>query len=124
MERRRPGQGPNGLIYVVNSNDGNEVVDAQEELNNMIEDGMRDTVVLAFANTTGAMTSPVSATTGPSGGVAAGLGVALPSASARRSRLLPEVFDDCSYGRRLSLRDQAIERFRSDFLAVWQCWLF
>ena len=39
-----------------------------------------------------------------SGGVAAdlmdsgGIGVALPCASAKRSRLLPEVVDDCSYG--------------------------
>ena len=56
------------------------------------------------------MTSLLAATPGPSGGVAAGrmdsggLGVALPSASAGRSRLLPEVFHDCSYvGRRLSL---------------------
>ena len=35
-----------------------------------------------------------------------GLGVALPCASAKRSRLLPDFFDDCSYvGRRLSPRD-------------------
>ena len=53
------------------------------------------------------MTSLLAATLGPSGGVAAGLvgsgglGVALPCASAKRSRLLPEVFDDCScVGRR------------------------
>ena len=43
-------QGTNGLIYVVNSNDRNKVVDAQEELNKLIEDEMRNTVVLAFAN--------------------------------------------------------------------------
>ena len=29
--------------------------------------------------------------------VSGGLGVALPSASAKRSRLVLEVFDDCSY---------------------------
>ena len=58
----------------------------------------------------GKMTSLLAATPAPSGGVAAGrmdsggLGVALPRASAGRSRLLPEVFHDCSYvGRRLSL---------------------
>ena len=44
-------QGTNGLIYVVNSNDQKQVVDAQEELNKLIEDAMRDTVVVAFANT-------------------------------------------------------------------------
>ena len=56
-------------------------------------------------------------TLGPSGGVVAGLigcgglGVALPCASAKRSRLIPEVFDDCSHvGRRLSPRDRAIIR--------------
>ena len=56
-------------------------------------------------------------TLGPSGIAAAGLvgsgglGVALPIASAKRSRLLPEVFDDCSeVGRRLSPRDRAIMR--------------
>ena len=49
----------------------------------------------------GEMTFLLAATLGPSGGVAAGLmdsgdlGVALPSA--KRSRLLPEVFDDCSH---------------------------
>ena len=48
------------------------------------------------------MTSLQAATLAPSGGVVAGccvsggLGVALPCASAKRSRLLPEVFDDCS----------------------------
>ena len=40
-----------------------------------------------------------------------GLGVALPCACAKRSRLPPEVFGDCSYfGCRLSLRDGAIIR--------------
>ena len=54
---------------------------------------------------------------GPSGGVVAGLsvsgglGVALPSASAKRSRLLSELLDDRScVGRRLSPRDMAIIR--------------
>ena len=63
------------------------------------------------------MTSLVAATLGPSGGVAAGrmisegLGLALPCPSAKRSRLLPEVFDDCSYvGRRLYLRERAVIR--------------
>ena len=41
--------------------------------------------------------------------VPGGLGVALPCASAKRSRHLPEVFDDYSYVcRRLSLRERAI----------------
>ena len=44
-------QGTNGLIFVVNSNDRNKVVDAQEELNKLIEDEMRDAVVLALDNT-------------------------------------------------------------------------
>ena len=40
-----------------------------------------------------------------------GLDVALPCASAKRSRLFPEVFDDCSsVGLRLSPRDRAIIR--------------
>ena len=42
---------------------------------------------------------PLAATLGPSGGVEAGSGglrLALLGASAKRSRLLPEVFDDCS----------------------------
>ena len=39
------------MIYVVNMNDRNQVVDAEEELNKMIEDGMRDAVVLVFAYT-------------------------------------------------------------------------
>ena len=47
----RPGQGTSGLIYVANSNGRNKVADAKEELNEMIEDEMRDAVVLAFANT-------------------------------------------------------------------------
>ena len=66
---------------------------------------------------TGTMTSLQAATLGPSGGVVAGLfvsgglGVTLPCASAKRSRLLPEVFDDCSsVSRRRSLRDGAIIR--------------
>ena len=38
-------------------------------------------------------------------------GLALPCASARRSRLLPEVLDDCScIGRKLSTRDRAVIR--------------
>ena len=44
-------QGAKGLIYVVNSNDRNKVVDAQEELNKLIEVELRDKVVPAFANT-------------------------------------------------------------------------
>ena len=44
-------QGTNGLIYVVNSKDRNKVVDAQEELNKLIEDEMRDAVMLVLANT-------------------------------------------------------------------------
>ena len=43
----------------------------------------------------GKMTSLKAATLGPSGGV-----VALPCASAKRSRLFPEVFDGCSSVRR------------------------
>ena len=45
----------------------------------------------------------LAATQGPSSGVAAGLmvsgglGLALPSAFSKRSRIFPEVFDDCSY---------------------------
>ena len=61
------------------------------------------------------MTSLLAATLGPSSGVAAGLmdsgglSVALPCASAKRYRLLLEVFDDCSYvGGRLSPRHRAI----------------
>ena len=43
-------------------------------------------------------------------------GVVLPSASAKRSRFLPEVVDDCWYvGRRLSLRDRATIRDESVF---------
>ena len=63
----------------------------------------------------GNMTSLLAATMGSSRGVAAGLlvswglGAALPCASAKRCRLLPEVFDGCSYvGRRLSPREKAI----------------
>ena len=65
----------------------------------------------------GEMTSLQAATSGPSGGVVVGLmesgclGVALPCASAKSSRLLPVVFDGCSYvGRKLSPRDGAIIR--------------
>ena len=65
----------------------------------------------------GTLTSLQVATLGPSGGVVAGLFVSggldvmLPCASAKRSRLLPEVFDDCSsVSRRRSLRDGAIIR--------------
>ena len=60
------------------------------------------------------MTSLQAATLGPSGGVAAGLvdsggfGVALPCASAKRSRVLPEVFDDPSVSRSFSSRERAI----------------
>ena len=40
-----------------------------------------------------------------------GFGVALPCASAKRCRVLPEVFDDCSsVSRRLSHRERAITR--------------
>ena len=59
-------------------------------------------VVLGRGPAAGEMTSLLAATLGASSGVAAGLmdfgglGVALPCASAKRSRLLPEVFDDCS----------------------------
>ena len=56
------------------------------------------------------VTSLQAAALGSSGGVLAGfsvsgsLGVALPCASAKRSRLFPEVFDEClSVGRGLSL---------------------
>ena len=63
------------------------------------------------------MTSLLVATLDSSGGVPAGLmvsggpGVALPCASVTRSRLLPDVSDDCLYaGRRLSPRDRAIMR--------------
>ena len=44
-------QGTNGLLSGVNSNDRDSVVDVKEELNKMIEDEMRDAVVLALANT-------------------------------------------------------------------------
>ena len=131
-----------------------------EELYKLIEDEMRDTVVLAFANIlisstatrsskelilTGAMrifggvvlmahaatvlspetlsrlqhlvldfakltwATATAATPRPSGGVAAGLvgsggfGVALPCASAKHSRVLLEVVDDCSSISRRSL---------------------
>merc|ERR1712076_130124 len=44
-------QGTNGLIYVVDSNDRDRIEDAREELAKMlIEDEMRDAVVLVFAN--------------------------------------------------------------------------
>ena len=59
----------------------------------------------------------MAAALGPSGGVAAGLmvlgdfGVTHPCASAKRSRLLPEVVDDCSLsGRMLSPRDTVVIR--------------
>ena len=43
----------------------------------------------------------------------------LPCASAERSRLLPEVFDDCSYdGHRLSPRDKAIIRKMNESVFV------
>ena len=61
------------------------------------------------------MTSLQAATLASCGGVVAGLAVsgglggALPCASAKRSRLLPEVFDDCSsVTRRVSPRERAI----------------
>ena len=56
---------------------------------------------MAGGPATGTTTSLLATTLGPSGGVAAGLsvsgglGVALPCASAKRSRLFPEKFDDC-----------------------------
>ena len=44
-------QGTNGLIYVVDSNDRERIEDAREELHKMlIEDDMRDAVVLVLAN--------------------------------------------------------------------------
>merc|ERR1712003_594526 len=40
-----------GLIFVVNSNDGNRIEDTREELFSMLqEDDMRDAVLLVFAN--------------------------------------------------------------------------
>ena len=57
--------------------------------------------------------------------------MALPCASAKRSRLFPEVFDDCSsVGRRLSPRERAIIRevnetvFALNFLETGGHWLF
>ena len=44
-------QGPSGLIHVVTSIDRNKVVDAEEELNKLIQDEMPDAVVFALANT-------------------------------------------------------------------------
>merc|ERR1712113_179176 len=44
-------QGTNGLIYVVDSNDRDRSEDAREELSKMlVEDEMRDAVLLVFAN--------------------------------------------------------------------------
>merc|ERR1712087_837151 len=44
-------QGTNGLIYVVDSNDRDRIEDAREELAKMLlEDEMRDAVLLVFAN--------------------------------------------------------------------------
>ena len=44
-------QNTQGLIFVVDSNDRDRIEDAKEELNKMlIEDEMRDAVVLVFAN--------------------------------------------------------------------------
>ena len=90
-------------MYVVKCNDRNKVVDAQKELSQLVEDEMRDTVVLAFVNTftsstalargsnglTGAMgtfggvemTSLLADTLGPSGGVAAKATLQRPFAS-------------------------------------------
>ena len=67
---------------------------------------------------TGEMMSQLAATLGPSSSVEAlpcadsgEFGVALPCASAKRLRVLPEVFDDCSSAsRRLSLLRTAIIR--------------
>ena len=71
------------------------------------------------------MASVLAATLGASDGVAAGLmesggfGVVLACASATRSRLLPEVVDDCScVGRKLSLRVRAIIRELNDTICV------
>ena len=75
----------------------------------------RERMVLDVVKLTRAVVEAVAATLGPSGGVAAGrmssggLGVGLPCASAKPSRLFPEVFDDCSnVGCKLSPRDRAI----------------
>ena len=66
------------------------------------------------------MTSRMAATLSPSGGVAAGhmdsLGVALPCASAKRSRLLLEVFDDCS----LFVLEQSSDLVCFEFLGDWR----
>ena len=85
----------------------------------------------------GKMTFRQAATLGHSCGVAVGrmdsggLGVALSCASAKHSRLFPEVFDDCSHvGCRLSLREwaiiQGVERvcFCFGFLGDGRYWLF
>ena len=83
----------------------------------MVLDVVKLTRVEARERKEGEMTSLLAATLCPSDGVAAGRlesgghGVALPCASAKRSRLLPELFDDCScVGRRLSPRVRVIIR--------------
>ena len=74
----------------------------------------------------GNMTSLVAAALGTSGHLTAGLlhsgglGVALPCASAKRSRLLLENVDDCTCGgRRLSLRDWKIIREVNESVFAW-----
>ena len=44
-------QGPRGQIYVANSTDLNKVVDAEEELKNLVKNETLDAIVLALANT-------------------------------------------------------------------------
>ena len=79
------------------------------------------------------MMSLLAATLGPSGVAAGrmnsgGLSVALPCASAKRSRLLPEVFGDCSFvGCKLSPRMRTIigegierDRFFVAFEMFWR----
>ncbi|KAJ4800608.1 ADP-ribosylation factor [Rhynchospora pubera] len=43
-------QNTQGLIFVVDSNDRNRVIEARDELHRMLNDEMRDVVLLVFAN--------------------------------------------------------------------------
>ena len=76
----------------------------------------------------GKLTSLLAATLGPSGGVAAclmesgGLGVALPCASTRRSRILPDFFDGCSCVGRREMMNESV--FSQSFSADWRYWSF